>query len=201
MNKIIALVVSLLITGISFSQENWCGTDYRDEIMKQQNSEEQLSRRIEVETAINQQAQHRFVNNISRADESKIIPVVVHIIHDNGTGDIDDAKVHDVIRTLNEDYRRLNPDSTETREMFLEHAGSMSYEFRLAQLDINGDPTTGIVRKSSSLTHDARDNVKGVSYWNSEKYFNIWVVNSIQGSGGAGTVLGLLNSQLVGEGV
>ena len=39
-----------------------------------------------------------------------VIPVVFHIIHDNGPENISDAQVQDAIRILNDDLNRLNAD-------------------------------------------------------------------------------------------
>ncbi len=120
----------------------------------------------------------------------RIIPVVFHVIHEYGAENISKAQIDDAIRILNEDYARKNSDTTKTRAIFKARSVSCDVEFRLAKIDPNGNCTEGIVRVNSSLTNDARDNVKAVSYWNSSKYFNIWVVKSIQSSGGPGTVLG-----------
>ena len=49
-----------------------------------------------------------------------------------------------------------------------------------ATIDPTGQCTDGINRVYSALTTEARNNVKALSYWNSQNYFNIWVVKSIQ---------------------
>ena len=55
--------------------------------------------------------------------------------------------------------------------------------FRLAQVDPEGNPTTGITRKQTTVTtFGLNDQVKfessgGVNAWPTNKYFNIWVCN------------------------
>ncbi|MCC7301578.1 MAG: T9SS type A sorting domain-containing protein [Bacteroidia bacterium] len=120
----------------------------------------------------------------------RIIPVVFHIIHVGGTENISKAQVLDQMRILNEDFRRLNPDTVNTPGPFKPLAGDANIEFRLAQKDPSGNCTDGIVRKYSPLSVNARDNVKAVSYWPATKYFNIWVVKSIDANGNPGTILG-----------
>jgi PKD repeat protein len=121
----------------------------------------------------------------------RIIPVVFHVIHEGGSENISKAQIQDQIARLNLDYRRLNTDASNTPSVFQSIAADAEVEFRLAQLDPNGNCTDGIVRVFSSLTNNARNNVKALSYWPSNKYLNVWVVKSIENTSGTpGTVLG-----------
>ncbi len=94
------------------------------------------------------------------------------------------------MRILNEDYRRLNADAANTRAEFLGVAADCNVEFRLAKLDPQGNCTDGVVRVWSNLTYNATDAVKATSYWNSDRYFNVWVVATIDNDGEPGIVLG-----------
>jgi len=116
-----------------------------------------------------------------------IIPVVVHNItwtDQNGIvkGYVSKADIDAQIITMNEDLKRLNSDAVNTRALFLPYAAAMDIEFRLAHIDPNGNCTEGIVRKESPWSYNTsvNSNVKGVSYWDSKKYFNIWVIDEIQ---------------------
>ncbi|MES2728276.1 MAG: M43 family zinc metalloprotease [Bacteroidota bacterium] len=118
------------------------------------------------------------------------IPVVFHIIHNSGLENITQAQINDCIRVLNEDYRKMvgtnGGASTNTR------AADAEIEFRLAQYDPNGNPMDGVNRiLNAAKTVNADNTAKALSYWDSKKYFNIWVVNTIAASGStAGTTLG-----------
>jgi hypothetical protein len=46
------------------------------------------------------------------------IPVVVHIIYDDAGDNISDKQVKDAIAVINEDFRRLNADTVDTRSAF-----------------------------------------------------------------------------------
>jgi PKD repeat protein len=112
----------------------------------------------------------------------RIIPIVFHVIHEDGSENISKAQCLDQIRILNEDFRRLNADKIKTPSAFLGLAADCNIEFRLAQKDPNGNCTDGIVRVRSSLTNNASNTsgVKALSNWPSDKYLNFWTVRSIQ---------------------
>lgn len=192
MKKIFLLTIFIVTIHLQpvFSQGkgNWCGFD--------QNLQQQLKDNpaLQKEYAQWRENVRNAVQKIelekSPAGVLQIVPVVVHVIHDNGIGNISEAQVKDGIRVLNEDFVRINEDSSQTRPVFKPYAGVADFEFRLAQIDPAGNPTNGIIRVNSSLTYEADDNTKSVSYWNSSKYFNIWLVNSISGSGQGSIILG-----------
>jgi PKD repeat protein len=116
----------------------------------------------------------------------KVIPVVVHIIHNYGPENIPDAQVADAIRYLNEDYLGTSADLASVIVPFQSIVANPQFEFRLATKDPNGNCTNGITRTWSGLTYDAGDNSK-VIVWPRNKYYNIWVVYNIY-SGTPGTI-------------
>ncbi len=129
----------------------------------------------------------------------KIIPVVFHVIHEGDASNISKAQILNQIDILNKDFRRLNADTTDTPGPFKPLGADCEIEFRLAQKDPNGNCTDGITRTYSHLTTNARNNVKGLIYWPSNKYLNIWTVKSIENTNGSpGFVIGF--SQFPGTG-
>ncbi|MGE0589496.1 MAG: M43 family zinc metalloprotease [Cyclobacteriaceae bacterium] len=118
-----------------------------------------------------------------------VIPVVVHVIHNGepiGTGtNISDAQIISQINVLNKDFKRLNADASQTPSEFLPVAGSLDIEFVLAKQDPEGLTTNGIQRvqgTQSSWTLAENAEFKALSYWPSEDYMNIWVINFIDPS-------------------
>lgn len=114
----------------------------------------------------------------------KIIPVVVHVIHDGGTNNISDAQIQSQIDVLNEDYRKrlgTNGDGTGV---------DTDVEFCLAKKDPLGKCSNGIVRIKSPLSNHQtyqRSMLKQLSYWDNTRYLNMYVVKNINnGSGTAG---------------
>jgi len=138
-------------------------------------------------------------NERDRADEC-IIPVVVHVLHDNGIGNISFEQIQSGIDQLNEDFNRENPDAVATRDTddapFLSAASDMNIRFELAKIDPDGNCTNGVERRSvGSFSYNASNAQKhfstnGLDAWNRNYYMNIWVANSVGGGGGGGIVLG-----------
>ncbi len=125
------------------------------------------------------------------ATATYIIPVVFHVIHKGGAENISDANILAQLNVINQDFSRQNPDAVNTYAPFVAAAANTDIEFRLAQIDPNGNCTTGINRIYSPLTTNARSNIKALIDWPRDKYLNIWTVESIENTNQiAGVVLG-----------
>lgn len=140
------------------------------------------------EAEANRQAREELASVMNKKAGIRYIPVVFHVIHENGVENISEAQMMDALRVMNEDYRKKAGTNGGSSTDAL--AADMEIEFRLAQYDPNGNKHDGINRIESSLTDNARENVKALSYWDATRYLNIWVVKSIDSDGSAGTVLG-----------
>ena len=79
-------------------------------------------------------------------DELIIIPVVFHVIHYNGPENISDEQIYSGIEVMNRDFRKLNPDTADVITEFEDIAADSEIEFRLAQIDPDGNCHTGINR-------------------------------------------------------
>jgi PKD repeat protein len=120
--------------------------------------------------------------NAARDGEGYIIPVVFHIIHNNGPENISDDQVRDAIRVMNEDYNKANPDWQDVQPEFLGIVANVGITFELARLDPDGNCTNGITRTVSPLTYDGDQAMKNLIQWPRNRYLNIWVS---AGAGGA----------------
>lgn len=195
MKKQILFVFSILtIFNSNAQQGNWCGSDKIIQLQKENNP----SFESELHQSLTHAA-HGVVNSESKA-AAITIPTVVHIIHDNGIGNISDAQIFSALEVMNIDYNRQNADTVDTRNSvnapFKSVAGGMDIEFVLAKIDPQGDCTNGIVRVNAPhLTYDAGEECKysangGSSAWPKTSYFNIWVVNNIDSEGSVGIIAG-----------
>ncbi len=159
---------------------------HRDKCMTDQHYENYLENNPQARQQLEQAARIWETNRnnpvLSKKGQVYTIPVVFHVIHEYGPENISKAQIEDQIRILNEDFRRLNTDASNTRAIFQGVAADAEVEFVLASKDPQGNCTEGIVRVYSPLTNDARDNVKSVSYWPSDQYLNVWVVKTIKNS-------------------
>jgi hypothetical protein len=111
------------------------------------------------------------------------IPVVVHIVYNTQFQNSSDSCVFSQLVVLNEDFTRTAADTGDTPAPFAAIAGNPGIQFCLAQRDPNGNPTTGIERRQTSVTSFNSDAVKfyssgGMDQWDPTRYFNIWVCNT-----------------------
>jgi hypothetical protein len=188
MRKLFFAITLFFVSVIFVSAQNFipCATDQNYQQATIKNPE-----LLKLEKIANEQARLQTpLLNFNKKSAIKIIPVVFHVIHQNGVENISQAQIMDEIRIMNEDYRKKVGTNGGTNTDAI--AADMEIEFRLAQYDPNGNKHDGINRIYSTLTENADDNTKALSYWNSSRYFNIWVVKSIKNNTGQTgvTVLG-----------
>lgn len=131
-------------------------------------------------------AEHRNANQHrdSRGDISDnkyVIPVVFHIMHRGGTENISDGQVFDQMRILNEDFNKLNADTTLVTPVFRPLIADVGITFCLATKDPNGQATNGIQHYYSSQAYQGQSNFAKMNPWPREKYLNVWVVDKMQG--------------------
>ena len=209
MKKIILFLTFFIITSSLFSQRV-CPTT-ADLILMQQEDPARYASFMNLEnfiatTIVNQGTTNQRLIN---ANGIITIPVVVHVLHRGeniGTGrNISIAQIQSQIDVLNEDFRRLNPNSANTPAGFLPIAADYGFEFKLACTDPNGLSTDGIVRKQTNkssyeflfangttqLPDEVAMSIKvgasGSEPWPTDRYFNIWVCSFSGGTLGYGT--------------
>lgn len=115
------------------------------------------------------------------------IPIVFHVIHMNGVENISDAQIFDQVRIINEDYQKLNADTANTINDFKSIAADCQIEFKLAQIDPDGNCTKGITRHYDSRTLTGDHSVKEIVHWDPSMYLNVYVC--VQAAGLAGHAL------------
>ena len=182
LNKSVFLIIAMLgIAMISRTQNNIkpCGTDQvmQEALLKNPALEKLLQNQDSLAKEYTKQ------HYGEKSGTVKIIPVVIHVIHTYGPENVSKAQVLDAIRIINEDFRNLNSDTADVIPVFKSIVADSEIEFRLAQLDPNGNCTEGITRTYSPLTHSAGENVKDLISWNTAKYLNVWVVANIESGG------------------
>lgn len=123
------------------------------------------------------------------------IKTVFHVVYTSPAENLDDSVILSQLRVLNEDFRRTNADTANTRSIFKPYAVDAGIEFELATEDPFGNPTTGITHTQGNPApsffggyNPSTDDVKsaaagGVDPWPASKYLNIWVCNIFGGLG------------------
>lgn len=177
-----------LFSGVSYAQsvsKYGCYTDEHYRELELQNPA-YTQNRIAIEQQIRQYMQQ---NPAARTNGTVLkVPVVVHVVTEKGFNGISKAQVLNGIEVLNDDFRRNNADTTNTRSFFKSRASDLEIEFVLARLDPQGNPTEGINRVTSHTTNGpfTRNDIKvAAPAWPTDKYFNIWLVNNIDSPPGS----------------
>ena len=188
MRPILFFLLIFCIINSSFSQINenlrYCGSNKMQQVFYDQfpqlhskiiNTQARLSSYTQAYTKRKQALD---------SDSIFIIPVVVHIIHNYGDENIDDSQIEDAIHVLNTDFRNKDTDTNNIRQEFRHLVADCKIEFRLAQLDPNGNCTKGINHIADTLTYVGDHSVKSIIQWPPDRYLNIWVVANAAGLAG-----------------
>ncbi len=104
------------------------------------------------------------------------LPIVVHVVHENGLENISNEQIRLGIAQLNQAFSNTG--------YFSSTAGvPTSFQFCLAKQDPDGNATIGINRVVSDLTElnvEAEDaSLKNTIRWDTERYINVWLVKEI----------------------
>ena len=198
--KILPIILGVLIlTNLTFAQ-GVCGS-YKGYLQDDIKKYPEFYNNLEKQNAELEKENKGFLKNINRQKTTqgkRIIPVVVHVIHEMGNENISVLDIQNALDALN---KNINGQSDKfldmyqgqfpkTPDVFASVRGEGNLEFRLAKIDPLGDPTNGIVRVQSDFTNgtDPKNLVKTLSYWNSYEYYNIWVVRKINNDNGGITL-------------
>jgi PKD repeat protein len=123
------------------------------------------------------------------------IPVVFHVLHNNGVENISDEQIQDALAILNRDYRKLNADANTVHADFQGMPSDVEIEFVMATKAPNGTCFSGITRTANSLSFDGSDGGAQVDaivsgnnvyngQWQGNRYLNIFVVAEAGGAAG-----------------
>jgi hypothetical protein len=184
MKRLLLLLLGINFFTAIFSQEHLnCGTDEMHQQVFQNRPDLnpgiiRSNERLKSDT-------DRFLRSPKeKSGDPYIIPVVFHIIHNGGPENISDAQIHDAIQQVNLQLRKLNPDTNEIVTPFKSIAADCHIEIRLAQLDPQGNCTSGITRTVSPLTLIGDHQVKSLIHWPPDKYLNVYICNQAAGLAG-----------------
>jgi PKD repeat protein len=180
-----ALFAFSFAASAQFTAEHPCGANELHRLFGERAHDPVLIAEIEAADAELEAFTRAFEASPERGGGSTyIIPVVFHIIHNNGPENIADEQIFDAMRILNEDFNKENPDWDNVNPAFLNIVGDVNIEFRLAQKDPQGNCTKGITRTVSTLTNAGDQSMKDLIQWPRNRYMNVWVAASADGAAG-----------------
>jgi gliding motility-associated-like protein len=181
--RLLVFIVVCFVSSQVSGQNNSCGQQQvMKEFYRKQPSYLQLNNQIE--QFLYERSEKIKRGELSPQQSTGIVtlPVVVHIIHNNGSENISDAQVLAGIQHLNEAFANTG---------FYDPANGVNtqIQFCMAQRDPNNNSSNGITRNASPYTvmggpayYSDDLNVKNINRWNPNCYINIWLVRSIPGS-------------------
>ncbi len=191
MKKITILLLSIYFINFSFSQTiQKCHTNEYIDFLSQSNPD--LKNNIQAAFDLAKEYSESIIPTKATAPTTIYrIPVVFHVVYKTNAENITDTQLQSQIDVLNQDFRKLNADTSNYRAIFKDRAADVGFEFFFATIDPDGNPTNGITRtlttKSSfgGLFPDPNliDQVKfnsteGEDAWDTDNYMNIWVCNT-----------------------
>src|SRR5690554_5203827 len=195
MNKVFCFFTMLTLFSYSaFSQDEsqkqeeasvMCYTyEMMDELLQ---THPELKDSIEQSAAQQEAFRKEFAKTyVQKSDDIYIIPVVFHVIHDNGVENISPAQIENALEHMNKDFSAQNIGVDNVHAAFTDLVSNAGIRFELAKLDPDGNCTNGIIRTKHVATYAGSDNLKMISpIWDRAKYLNIWVCKTIEG-GSAG---------------
>lgn len=124
------------------------------------------------------------------------IPVVVHILYNQASQNIAEERILAQLESLNKDFEASTADMAKLPVYFRPFVANVGIKFQLAKVDPKGFATSGIVRKYTGIQNFLYDDrVKnssrgGDDAWDSDKYLNIWVCNTVSGLLGYSSIPG-----------
>lgn len=176
LRKILPIFSALLLTATLASAQRNCGA--MEVLDRQLREDPAMQERM---NAIENHTQH-FIQNPGAHDRVVVtIPVVVNVVYFNGTQNISDAQIQTQIDVLNADFRLLNADQSLIPPLFQGLQADCEVNFCLATRDPNGNATTGIRRRQTTVssfgTNDAvkYDAQGGINAWDRNSYLNLWI--------------------------
>lgn len=129
---------------------------------------------------------------------SLTIPVVFHVVWNTQSENIPASAINAVMTQLNQDYSASNSNLSSVRSTFQSSIGNVGIQFCLAQVDPQGNATTGITRTQTTATWfnpDTQTNAMksaplGRAPWDPTRYLNVWVCDISSGASGGFVTLG-----------
>ncbi|HSB93159.1 MAG TPA: hypothetical protein VLC28_08585, partial [Flavitalea sp.] len=153
MRSVLCICLLCFLSFVTSAQRECSSELYLQQI--QQQDPQLVSRILEQEVLLKNRIEARRIRSgaAGQVPASSVIriPVVVHIVYNSFSDNISDAQVFSQIAVLNSDFRKLNTDPSLIPVKFQSYAADCQFEFALATMDPSGNPTTGIIRKQTSI--------------------------------------------------
>lgn len=134
---------------------------------------------------------NNYSRKISKKQKSKLastytIPVVFHVYGEVQNGlTVTTDKIKVALQKMNEDFQGLNADFATVDAQFAPIKSTLDIEFKLAQLDPNGNCSSGVVYYDEKAGYGGTGSNAAVAAdaWDNYKYVNVYIQNDLYGDG------------------
>lgn len=199
MRFFLPLLIFLSLNLLAVAQRDCHSAEYKQEMIRL--NPDMAVKIQQIESFTRQQLQTPAIAVTGTEPAGKVaavirIPVIVHIVYNSDQQNISDAQVQSQIDVLNRDYRKLNGDTARLPGYFSPLVADCGFQFVLANIDTNGNPTTGIVRRYTDVSSFQLDDAikftarGGDDAWDRDRYLNLWVGNLVPGILGYASIPG-----------
>ena len=181
-NQLLLLLVFAISTTIAQEKEESCSFKSAKEEYYKENPQARIEAR-QFNKKIQQKNQSKNRNS-STARQKFIIPVVFHIYGTDWAGSnpnidltVTDERVREALQDINDNFKGGNI-GEELDPNFKDIEGKMNIEFKLAQVDPDGNTTTGIIHhesKSGFGLGGVKDTEIAEYAWDNYKYMNVHI--------------------------
>ncbi len=178
---------NIFVQNIHAQNEIKCGTDKAMVTFYKNNPDEQKEK-IEFEKFTRKFVKQRKKEE-RKSSDSYVIPVVFHVFGTkyNKESTVNLAVVKEALRLTNEDFQGLRADWADVDPDFASIKKEMNVTFKLAQLDPDGNPTSGVIiyPKDAGFGNgdsEAVSKIKKVA-WDNYKYMNVYITRDLYDNG------------------
>jgi PKD repeat protein len=190
----------MIIPFFSFGQteNHHCGIDHVIEKMRE-NEPELWKSLVETQEELNAYTKQysSMLNDkgIKKSGSVITIPVVFHVLHEDGPENISYEQILSAMDRLNSCFRKQNPELSSVQTPFIPLIADVEVEFKLAKRAPNGTCFNGVTRTKSAATnsYDEAEQLTAIingndvynGEWPSNMYLNIFVCKVISSPGAA----------------
>ncbi len=184
MKKPITLFLFLCFTLSSLAQEIGCGTSRAMNKYYKENPKE-YAEFLKFNDYTKKRSANRLKTSAKGISGNIIIPVVFHIYGREQNGaTVTDEKILNSLQMVNDDFHGLNPDFHTVDPLFKDRRSTTNITFKLATIDPNGNPTSGIVDHPVAGGQGNYDSpIVAADAWDNYKYMNVYITADIHDDG------------------
>jgi PKD repeat protein len=195
---LIGMFISLPFITVAQEIPHHCAFDEVYEQMHQDNPqawEDFRAQQDELNLFIKNYVAQQKLEGAKKSSSTYTIPVVFHVLHNDGPENISYEQILSAVDRLNECFNGTNAETATVNPVFLPLIDNIGVTFKLAKRAPDGSCFNGVTRTKSAETFSGNESsqlsaiINGNDVfrgtWRSDQYLNIFVVNTLGSAGAA----------------